>query len=160
MLWLLIPLALVVVLFLLGHRKSAAGVLVAGIVAAGLVYGLGERVEHHETSRISASQVAFEGVRVRRTFDSSYEIAGTVRNSSDDYRIDGLTFHVTLRDCRGTDRASCTVMGEETTYVPVTVPPQQAREFLGTLYYGKELRQPKGKLEWDYKVTAITAKRQ
>jgi hypothetical protein len=43
--------------------------------------------------------------------------------------------------------------------VPITLPPQQARDFTGALYFGKPIKL-KGTLGWSYEVTAITAKRQ
>ena len=93
------------------------------------------------------------------TFRSSYNLSGNVRNKSEAYRLEGITFKVTLRDCQGPDKAKCVNIGEATAYVPVTLPPQEARDFVGSLYFGNEQIKPKGTFAWDYEIVAITGKR-
>ena len=75
-------------------------------------------------------------------------------------RLDGISVRVTLRDCQGRDRTSCRVIGEAATAVPVTVPPEQARDFVASLYFGGDPIRVKGGLVWDYEITSLTAKRQ
>ena len=50
-------------------------------------------------------------------------------------------------------------IAEATTYVPVGLPPQAARDFVGSLYFGNEQIKPKGTFAWDYEIVAITGKR-
>ena len=44
--------------------------------------------------------------------------------------------------------------------MPVTVPPEQARDFVASLYFGGDPIRVKGGLVWDYEITSLTAKRQ
>lgn len=161
MAWLIVPIAGVVLLYLAGLRRAALGLLVVAIVSSLVLYQYTQQVQQDATTRISESEVAVENVLIKLTFDSSYDISGRITNKSETYRLDGISFKVTLRDCQKKDKESrCVSMGEATTHVPITVPAQQARDFTGALYFGGEQMKPKGTLAWDYEITAIAAKRQ
>lgn len=160
MFWIIGPVIVVVLLFLAGFRKSAVGLLIATLIASALIYWNINVVERQETSRMSVSDIALENVAVRRTFDSTYELTGRITNKSDDYRVDAISFIVTIRDCTAPQKMNCVTTGQKAVNVSVSVPPQQTRDFTGTLYFGKGHRPPKGTLAWDYKVTSITAQRQ
>lgn len=159
MAWLLVPLVLMVLLYLAGFPRSAGALLVAVVVAGVVLYFYNQRLEEDARSRIPLSEVIVENVTVTPTFRSSYNLSGNVRNKSEEYRLEGITFKVTLRDCQGPDKAKCVSIGEATTYVPVTLPPQEARDFVGSLYFGNEQIKPKGTFAWDYEIVAITGKR-
>lgn len=159
MAWLIVPVVVVVLVYLAGFRKSALGLLVAAVLAAVLLYQYDQRVEEQERTRIASSEVVVENVSLRATFGSSYDLRGRIRNNSETYRLDGISFKVVLRDCQGTDNSRCVSIGEATTHVPISLPPQQAREFTGSLYFGKPIK-TKGTFSWNYEVIAITAKRQ
>lgn len=160
MFWIIGPVIVVVLLFLAGFRKSAVGLLIATLIAGALVYWNINVVERQETSRMSVSEIALENVAVRRTFDSSYELTGRIRNKSDDYRVDAISVIVTIRDCTAPQQMNCVTTGQKAVNVSVSVPPQQARDFTGTLYLGKAHRPPKDILAWEYEVTSIMAQRQ
>jgi hypothetical protein len=160
MAWLIVPLALVVLLYVAGFRRSAAALLVAAILAGVLLYYYNERLQEDARSRIPLSDVEVEGVAITPTFRSSYNLSGSVRNKSEQYRLEGITFKVTLRDCQSPDKSKCVSISEATSYVPLNLAPQEAREFIGSLYFGSDETKPKGTLEWDYEIVAITGKRQ
>jgi hypothetical protein len=160
MAWLIVPLVLVVLLYFAGFRRSAAALFAAAVVAGVLLYYYNERVEEDARSRIPLSDVLVENVTVTPTFRSSYNLSGKVRNKSATYRLDGITFKVTLRDCPGKDRSSCVDIGDATTYVPLTLPAQETRDFTGSLYFGGEQAKPKGTIAWDYEIVSVTARRQ
>jgi hypothetical protein len=159
MAWLLIPLVLVVLLYLAGFPRSAGALLVAGVVAGAVLYYYNQRLEEDARSRIPASDVIVENVTITPTFRASYNLSGSVRNNSEQYRLEGLTFKVTLRDCATDDKAKCVNISEATTYVPVNLPPQEARDFVGALYFGNEAIKPKGTFAWDFELVAIKGKR-
>ena len=159
MAWLIVPIVIVVILYVAGYRKSAAGLLGTVIVAGFLLYQYTQRVQQKAGSRILPSEVTVENVAVKPTFRSSYDITGRVTNRSETYRLDGISFRVTMRDCRGADKSSCVSIAEATTSVPVTVPPQQARDFTGSLYFDRSVK-AKGTLAWDYEIIGLAAKRQ
>ncbi|MGZ8155379.1 MAG: hypothetical protein ACXW2I_05525 [Burkholderiales bacterium] len=159
MAWLIVPVVVVVLVYLAGFRKSALGLLVAAVLAAFLLYQYNQRLQEQARTRIASSEVVVENVSLRATFGSSYDLVGTIRNNSESYRLDGISFKVTMRDCEGTDNSRCVGIAEATTHVPISLPPQQARDFTGSLYFGKQIK-TKGTLSWNYEVIAITAKRQ
>lgn len=159
MAWLIVPLALVVLLYLAGFRRSAAALLVAALVAGVLLYYYNERLQEDARSRIPLSDVVVDNVTITPTFRSSYNLSGSVRNNSEQYRLEGISFKVTLRDCEKPDKAKCVSIAEATSYVPLNLPPQETRDFIGSLYFESEQMKPKGTLAWDYEIVAITGKR-
>jgi hypothetical protein len=148
----------VFLLFLAGYRKSALGLFVAAVIAGFLVYQYGQRMEQEKRTRIKPSELVLEKVVLEPTFRSSYDLTGTISNKSESYQLDGISFRVTLRDCLGKDKASCTVIGEAETYVALTIPPQQTRSFTGSLYFGTGPIRVKGRLDWDYEIISITSR--
>jgi hypothetical protein len=159
MAWLLVPLVVVVLLYLAGFPRSAAGLFVAAVAAGIFLYYYNQRLEEAARSRIPASEVLVENVTITPTFRGSYNLSGSVRNNSDEYRLEGVTFKVTLRDCPTDDKAKCASIGEATTYVPMNLSPKEARDFVGALYFGNDRIKPKGTFAWDFEVVAITGKR-
>ena len=157
MLWLIIPLAAVVVLFFSGFRKSAGALLIAALISAAVLYGLENVQDKRATDRIAASEILLQDVALRRTFDATYELTGRITNKSEKYRVDGISVQVRLSDCRSVGDADCEYIGDQLAHVQVTVPPQQTRSLVATFYFGKEHRKPKGSLAWRHEITAIRA---
>ena len=159
MLWLIAPLVLSLLLFVAGFRKTALGLVVAALIAGASIYHLDEQAQQRAQTRIPASEISLENVTVRQTFDSSYELTGTLKNGSSIYRIDGISLKVKLRDCPVGGATQCVAAGEAQPYAAVTVPPGEARNFTATMYFGKGHPPPKGTLAWDYEIESVTAKR-
>jgi hypothetical protein len=159
MAWLLVPLVIVVVVYLAGYPRSAAALLAVAVVAAILIYYYNERVKEDARSRIPLSEVMVENVTVTPTFRSSYNLSGSVKNNSDQYELEGISFKVTLRDCPSAAKTSCVSLGDATTYVPVGLQPGESQDFIGSLYFGNEQIKAKGVFAWDYEILAVTGKR-
>ena len=159
-----VAVAIVVIslLFFAGLRKVAIGILLTVLVGGYSLYQYNVYKDEQSQARIPASQIVVENVSVRPTYGASYDIVGKVTNNSSTYRLDGLSFEVILRDCKGASeqKSNCTMIGEATTHVAVIVPPQETRSFTGSLYFGSSAAPAKGTLQWDYEVAAVTAKRQ
>ncbi len=160
MFWLIGPLIIVVLVLVAGYRKTALGLFVGVIIAGILTYWLTLEVQEHAATRISVSEIGLDKVAFRRTFDASYELTGRITNKSETYRIDGVSFTVKMRGCAPADPSNCVDAGEAIAHVAVAVPPLETRGFIGTLYFGKGHKEPKGTLAWDYEISAIMAKRQ
>jgi hypothetical protein len=161
MAWLIAAIGVVVLLvFFMGFRKSALGVLVTTVIGGFLLYQYNQQRERQSTTRIPQSEIVLENVAVRPTFGSSYDLTGRVKNNSKAYRLDGIEFKVTMRDCEDREKSSCVIIGEAPAYVSLTVPPQEARDFNASLYFGSNQKKAKGLLAWDHEITAIVAKRQ
>jgi hypothetical protein len=155
-----VALLIVALLIRFGHRKSALG-LAVGVVALGTwLYVHNERQEHAAENRIPVSDIALNNVNLRPTFRSGYDLVGTLRNNSPRYRLDGIDVSVTLRDCRTKDNTNCTVIGQASTYVAITVPSGESRDLVASLHFGDDKPEVKGTLAWDYKIVSATANRQ
>jgi len=159
MAWLIAAIGVVLLVLFAGFRKTALGVLVTAVIGGFLLYHYNQQRERQSTTKIPQSKIVLENVAVRPTFGSSYDLSGRVKNNSESYRLDGIEFKVTMRDCEGKDKSSCVIIGKATAYVALTVPPQEARDFTGSLYFGSD-QKAKGLLAWDHEITAIVAKRQ
>ena len=160
MAWLIAAIIVVVTLiFLAGFRKSALSILVVGLLGGYGIYQHGQRAQHQAQSKIASSEIQVESIALNQTLDGSYDLLGRIKNNST-YRLDGIRVIVTLRDCKGNDRTSCRTIGEAATSVPVTIPPEQARDFVASLYFGGDPIRVKGTLVWDYEITSTTARRQ
>jgi hypothetical protein len=160
MLWLIAAIGIVLAVFLSGFRKLAIGLTVAALIGGFSLYQYNERQQQRASTRILVSEVVIEHIALKPTFRSSYDVSGRIRNNSEHYRVDGITLTVTLRDCQGKDKSSCVVIGQATSNAPVTVPPQQARDFIASFYFGSDQMTPKGTLDWGYQLTAVHARRQ
>ena len=160
MVWLIAAIGIVSAVFLAGFRKVALGLAVAALIGGVSLYQYNKQQQRRASTRITVSEVVIEHIALKPTFRSSYDVTGRIRNNSDAYRVDGISLAVTLRDCQGKDKSGCVVIGKATSNAPVTVPPQQARDFIASFYFGGDQIAPKGTLDWSYEITAITAKRQ
>jgi hypothetical protein len=160
MFWIIGPIVIIVLVFLRGFRKTALGLLVGAVIAGALVYRHIHSVERQAAARMSVAEISVQNVAVRRTFDSSYELTGTIRNNSAAYRVDAVSFDLAIRDCPPGQTLTCVIIGKTAVRVPVTVPPKQLRDFTATLYFGKAHTPAKGTLAWNYEVTAVFASRQ
>jgi hypothetical protein len=161
MAWFIAAIVIVVFVgFLAGFRKIALGVLVTGVISGFLLYHYNQQRQQQSMTRIPHSQIVLENVSVRPTYGSSYDLSGRVKNNSETYRLDGIEFKVTMRDCQVKDKSSCVIIGEATAYVSLNVPPQGTGDFTASLYFGTDQKKAKGSLAWDHEITAIMAKRQ
>jgi hypothetical protein len=161
MAWLIaVAIAVVALLFVAGFRKSAFSLAIGVLIVGVSVYLYNEHEEQQATSRITASEIAMENVELRPTFRSSYDLIGTIRNNSQTYRLDGIDVTVTMRDCRSKDKSTCTLIGQASGHAVMSLPPQESRDFVVSLYFGGDRPKVKGTFAWDYEITAITAKRQ
>lgn len=159
--WIIAAALLIVALLIrFGHRKAAVGCAV-GVIAIGVwLYVYNARQEHEAASRIPVSEIALSNVELRPTFRSGYDLVGTLKNNSPQYRLDGLDVSVTLRDCKTRDKASCTVIGQARTYVAMTVPAGESLDLVAPLHFGDDKPEVKGTLAWDYTILSATANRQ
>lgn len=161
MAWLVAAAVLLVsYLYASGRRKPAVILGVVFVVAGVSLYVFYQRQQVRETSLIAVTEVKLENVTLNPTFRSSYDLIGTVRNDSASYRLDGFEVTVTLRDCAGADASRCSPLGEASAFAAISVPPRETREFIAPLHFGGDRPQAKGRLDWGYEVTAVTARRQ
>ena len=70
-----------------------------------------------------------------------------------------MRFDVTILDCPAVSQADCVPIGTASGEALVNVPPRQARNFTASLYYGSGESKLKGRLDWRYKLTSISASR-
>jgi hypothetical protein len=84
------------------------------------------------------------------------QLLGTQYRAEEISAVDGtvdFTMKVTVRDCL--DGSDCVVIGEENTFVWVTVPPSQMRAFKRDVFLDN-MPKPK-KLSWSYQIVKTTA---
>ena len=152
-------LGIVVVVFFRGHRKVAAALAAATLAVGAAVYYLEQRQDVELARRVAPSEVTLRDVTFSQTFRSSYDLRGKVTNKSETYSVHGIDFTVTLKDCRGAPKPECVEIGRTTASASVYVPPKETQEFTASMYFGSEDIKPRGKLEWEYEIVSVMAKK-
>ena len=158
MVWLIAAVVAVFGLFFVGYRKVAFALTVLAMVVGVSLYYYYERQQEKATTRVAASEVVLENIILRHTFRNSYELAGLARNNSEVHGIDRIAFEITLRDCPVAGKASCAILGKTTASATVTIPPQEARQFIASMYFPGPDFKIKGRVVWDYEMTAIVSR--
>ena len=155
MVWLTAPVAVVLFIWLLIKFPGSRVVVLFAVVGLGLLIFVlirsGEVKQEKSHSLIAASQLDLSNVTLKQSY-SLWEVSGTVRNNSP-YTLSDFTMKVTVRDCL--DGSDCVVIGEENTFVWVTVPPSQMRTFKRDVLLDN-MPKPK-KLSWSYQIVKTTA---
>lgn len=148
--WLAVLIILILMLALPEFRKY--GLVAVLVVAIGifLLWRYQEYEEKQSKERISPAELSFEDVSLNQAY-SGFELKGRIVNNSKQYTLNGIQLKLTFKDCRKDDNSICVVIAEESEFVYVTIPPEQARDFQEDFYPYPDLR-VNGKLVWDYTV--------
>jgi len=157
MAWIVGIVILILLVVSAGFRKFA-GVIVLIIALAGfLFWQYQENEEKKSKNRVSSSELIFEGVSLKSSYGSGYDMVGRITNTSTKYTVKGVQLKLTFRDCDKEDQNKCIIIAEDDEYIYVEIPPRQARDFKESVYLYSDIN-VKGKLVWDYKIEYIKAK--
>jgi hypothetical protein len=86
-----------------------------------------------------------------------FEFSGRIENKSDTL-LRSFTVLVTRRDCYqgALDPSGCVVLWQDRQWVPLSVPPQQTRDFSTSVWMHGEAPRPRGTLKDSFEVVAAT----
>jgi hypothetical protein len=122
------------------------------LAAIGLIF-LNIHKETVQGPRIPISQVQLMNLHLVHR-NSSYELAGTVKNNSDHW-LCNVYLRIHMYDCSDSFiTSSCTVIGQDDRIdISVDIPPKQARAIDNA--FVSLPHPPKGKLLWSYDVMGV-----
>ena len=160
MLWLLAGIVVVwVAVASAGFRLALvilAGVIIVGIVLllAWLQVDQASRAKEAQAATLRIPRTNVELIDLRMGTDSSaVTLTGRVRNNDPRFTLDYVEFRLRVQECPTPDR--CDTVGDTITKVFVNVPPQQAREVAGNVYFSG-IGRPRMKRTWTYDVVSTS----
>jgi hypothetical protein len=134
-------------------------VLVLAVIVGlgiGLRVAYARRLEMLPPRAIPSDQVQLTALRLASS-NGSYRLSGSIENLSERYTLRDVHIEVTLYDCPPpAGNGKCVVLGRETSYSYVRVPPGRSREFDGYLGFGNVPR-PAGRVMWGYRLKQVKA---
>ena len=81
-----------------GFRKFAGILILVTAVGGFLFWQYQEDEEKNSKTRISPSELVFEGVSLKSSY-GSYDMVGRITNTSNKYTLKGVQLKLTFRDC-------------------------------------------------------------
>jgi len=158
MTWIIAILVLLLLVVSAGFRKFALGLVVLAVAGGTIFYLYNEQERDRSLTRIPASQLGLESVRLNTDY-SGYKLSGRIKNNSAQFTLTQVVFAVTMQDCIGeAPSQNCVTIGETKESVYLNIPPGQARDFQDSVYFSGGTLKPKGQLVWNYSVSQTNGK--
>jgi hypothetical protein len=120
-------------MFVSATFRSVVVVLIA-VIGVGLWWFIESQQEKELRARslIQPSEIELTGLRISRSFGTSYQVLGTVKNLSQLHILSSIILKFRAYDCPGGEiTGECDVIGEATTSPQIGAPPGQVRSFDG-----------------------------
>ena len=150
MAWIVGIVVLILLVVSAGFRMFA-GVLVLIFAVGGFIFWQYLEYEERESkSRIPQSELVFEGMSLKPSYGSSYDLIGRIVNNSNKYTLKSVQLKLTFRDCEK-DNKNCIVIYEDSENIYINIPPKQARDFKESVYLYSDISL-KVEMAWDYKI--------
>ncbi len=157
--WILLG-VLCIALIALSYYSPKLGFGLLGTLALllGALYYLdpwGDQANHFD---IDPDLVALQKTSMTGAYGDSWNYKGRVTNNSSSALTD-IQIKITMRDCATEDANpdECVIIGEEVDFVPIVVPPRQARDFINNVSF--KHANPKGFVRWSFEVAGIRISR-
>jgi len=128
----------------------------AGVIALAVLGYLAYYRSQTEASKrlVSASELAFEDMRLGPDYGSAYKLVGRVKNNSK-YTVYRILAKIRVLDCD--DKSNCETVGEEEQDIAPVIPPGQVRDIDESFFFGSGTR-VRHRFEWNYAVGEIQAR--
>lgn len=148
---------ILILLIISAKFRKFFGVLVLASATGGFLYWQYEKHEEEQSkSRISPSELFFEGVSLNSSY-GSYNIVGRITNNSDKYTLNEVQLKITFRDCDKGTQKNCIIIAQNNETIYINIPPKQARDFKEGVYLNSDVHF-KGEMVWDYSIESTEAK--
>lgn len=101
--------------------------------------------------------VAAEDLRLSGA-GAPFELKGRVSNDTQDLLLRSVTLHVVRRDCYegALDPSGCVILWQDRPWVPLSIPPGEAREFAISIWMRGAAGRPRGRVQDSFEVIAAT----
>lgn len=96
---------------------------------------------------VPPEMVAMESVQLSGG-GAPFELRGRILNRSKELQLKSVTIRVTRRDCHeaALDPSGCALLWEDRHWMPLTVPPQEQREFSASIWMRGSAPRPRGEI--------------
>lgn len=154
--WLLLA-GLVLVLVIMSIRFPRVGLPILGVfvVVGSLLFFYTQGEVEKASALIATDRIQLDHMKFEGGYAGSYNVSGRIRNQSAAHTLTEVTIQLVMSDC-APQTDECEILGDVSTRIATHVPPGQARDFKGNVYFEKA--QPRGEVAWDYQVIASQAR--
>ena len=106
-------------------------------------------------SPIPLESVAMEGLQLSGG-GAPFELRGRIVNRARDAQLKSVTIRIMRRDCyeEALDPTGCVVLWQDRHWMPLTVPPEQARDFSISIWMRGSAPRPRGKVQDSFELVA------
>jgi len=106
---------------------------------------------------VEPEAVSVEGLQLSGG-GAPFELKGRIGNTTRDVLLKSVTFRLTRRDCHpeALDPSGCAILWQEQHWVPVSIPPQQVREFASSIWVRGTAPRARGSIQDSYEVIAAS----
>jgi hypothetical protein len=156
-------------------RLRPAGLVGLAILAGLLGWGMLQRArapdaEPPATARrgqpgppvSTPSSVALEDVRLENAKltggGAPFELRGRIANESHEAHLRSVTIHIVRRDCyeAALDPSGCAVLWQDRHWTPISIPPQESREFAVSIWVRGSAPRARGEVRDSFEIVAAT----
>jgi hypothetical protein len=90
-----------------------------------------------------------------------FEVRGRIANDASDVQIRSVTIHIVRRDCYegALDPSGCVVLWQDRHWMPLTVPPQETREFANAIWVRGSAPRARGEVRDSFELLAVGGER-
>lgn len=156
MVWLAVTAVLLLLVYSAGFRKFALGLLAVLVVIVVVAILYEENKQSRALTLISPQEVQLDNLRLSSEGSYRRQLTGRIKNNSLRYTLRSVDVKITLRDCekQESSESTCTIVGETTEHLYVTIPPNQARDITNHVS-GLSSVSPKGKIVLNYTISEV-----
>jgi hypothetical protein len=106
---------------------------------------------------IPLTSVAMESLQLSGG-GAPFELQGRIVNRARDVQLKSVTIRITRRDCYegALDPTGCVVLWQDRHWMPLTVPPGEAREFSVSIWMRGSAPRPRGTVQDSFELVAAT----
>jgi hypothetical protein len=130
-------------------RRYLVGVVLVAIIVGGFLYF------QDESSSLTPSDLALEDIIFKQN-----KLSGRLKNNSKEAIVNEVYIRASMLDCiNKSSLQSCLTIAEYDEYLPLKIPPGQARDFEADIRIPDDRRpRPKGEVIWKYSISMINGK--
>lgn len=154
MIWIIALLIIISLILLSQYRVLGSLFLALTIVAASLFFIFEIIEQRRAVSRILADEVIIYDERLDQRTRRSFSFQGRLQNKSEEYSIIGFDVLIKIKDCESKE---CIVVAQETDFIRLNIPPNQARDFNQNIYIYSDF-EIKHEFDWEYEIQSVRGK--
>lgn len=147
---------LCIALVAVSYYSPKIGFSVLAVIALSLtaLYYFDSGQEEKPEFEVDPSQIVLSNTRATGAYGDSWNYSGRVANNSS-RTVTDVRIKITMSDCESESAApeNCVVIGEQVDFVPINIPPRQARDFTNNVSFSNA--HPDGAVRWEFELAGV-----